>query len=95
MAWARDSNLWTCEYVYNHNYKFNNETDLESSGYAEGAYPIVKIQLAKAVVRLGTWLNEIVDRNYFGMVEGDDEEEGEVVQEGVSLGDLGQMILGE
>jgi hypothetical protein len=54
MTWAHESNAWTCKYVYNH--VFNN-TDLLASGYAEGAFPIVELQISKAALRLGTWLN--------------------------------------
>lgn len=58
VRWAKESNSWTCEYVYKHTLK---DTDLLSSGYAAGAYPIVELQIAKAVLRLATWLNRLVD----------------------------------
>lgn len=38
--------------------------DLATGGYAEGAYPIVEVQAAKAAVRLGTWLNRVVEGRY-------------------------------
>lgn len=61
LAWARESNAWTCDYVYSH--VFNN-TNLLTSEYAEGAYPIVELQISKAALRLGTWLNKLVHRDY-------------------------------
>ena len=42
---------------------FNN-TNLLTSGYAEGAYPIVELQISKAALRLGTWLNKLVHSDY-------------------------------
>jgi hypothetical protein len=54
MSWAHESNAWTCDYVYNRVY---NNTDLLASGYAQGAFPIVELQISKAALRLGTWLN--------------------------------------
>ncbi|KAF2174889.1 nuclease PA3 [Zopfia rhizophila CBS 207.26] len=60
-AWARESNALTCNYVYN---RPLNNTDLATSGYAEGAYPIVELQISKAALRLGTWLNRLVERRY-------------------------------
>jgi hypothetical protein len=61
MSWARESNAWTCDYVYNHNL---NNTDLLTSGYAVGAFPIVELQISKAALRLGTWLNILASDNY-------------------------------
>lgn len=61
MDWARDSNAWTCDYVYSQIY---NGTDLVTSGYAKGAYPIVELQVSKAALRLGTWLNKLVMEEY-------------------------------
>ncbi|KAF4302128.1 S1/P1 nuclease [Botryosphaeria dothidea] len=61
LSWARESNAWTCDYVYSQ--KFNN-TDLATSGYAEGAFPIVELQVSKAALRLGTWLNRLVEGRY-------------------------------
>lgn len=57
LSWARESNRWTCDYVYNQTY---NGTDLATSGYAEGAYPIVELQISKAALRLATLLNRLV-----------------------------------
>ncbi|KAJ9646332.1 hypothetical protein H2199_002381 [Coniosporium tulheliwenetii] len=57
VSWARESNQWTCDYVYNQTY---NGTDLAISGYAKGAYPIVELQISKAALRLATWLNRLV-----------------------------------
>lgn len=37
-----------------------NGTDLLASGYAAGAYSIVELQVSKAALRLGTWLNRLV-----------------------------------
>lgn len=54
--WARESNSWNCDYVYKH---FDNTTDLATSGYAAGAYPIVELQVSKAALRLATWLNKL------------------------------------
>ncbi|KAH9907572.1 nuclease P1 [Xylariomycetidae sp. FL2044] len=61
MAWARDTNEWTCDYVYSQIY---NGTDLATSGYAEGAWPIVELQTAKAALRMATWFNRLVDGSY-------------------------------
>lgn len=61
LEWARDTNSWTCDYVYS---QIFNGTDLLTSGYAKGAYPIVEIQVSKAALRLATWLNNLVAGNY-------------------------------
>lgn len=61
MEWARDTNEWTCDYVYS---QIFNGTDLATSGYAKGAYPIVEIQTAKAAVRMAAWFNKLVDGTY-------------------------------
>ena len=42
---------------------FNN-TNLLASRYTEGAYPIVELQISKAALRLGIWLNKLVHRDY-------------------------------
>jgi hypothetical protein len=55
--WATESNRWTCDYVYS---RVLNETDLATDGYALGAVPIVELQISKAALRLGTWLNSLV-----------------------------------
>jgi hypothetical protein len=57
-VWARESNTWDCEYVYK---KLDNTTDLATSGYTEGAFPIIELQISKAAFRLATWLNKLVD----------------------------------
>ncbi|KAI1307116.1 nuclease P1 [Xylaria venustula] len=61
LVWARDTNDWTCDYVYSQVF---NGTDVATSGYAEGAYPIVEIQVAKAALRMATWFNKLVDGHY-------------------------------
>ncbi|KAI0430734.1 nuclease P1 [Xylaria sp. FL1042] len=61
LIWARDTNEWTCDYVYS---QIFNNTDVATSGYAEGAYPIVEIQVAKAALRMATWFNKLVDGHY-------------------------------
>ncbi|PGG97785.1 hypothetical protein AJ79_09083 [Helicocarpus griseus UAMH5409] len=61
LAWARDSNAWTCDYVFS---QIFNGTDLLESGYASGAFPIVRLQVSKGALRLGTWLNRIVEDWY-------------------------------
>ncbi|KAJ9157203.1 Nuclease PA3 [Pleurostoma richardsiae] len=61
LDWARDTNGWTCDYVYSQVF---NDTDLATSGYADGGVPIVEIQTAKAALRLGTYLNKLVDGDY-------------------------------
>ena len=61
LVWARESNDWTCQYVYSHKIT---ETDLLTSGYAEGAYPIVELQTAKAAKRLSIWLDALVAGSY-------------------------------
>jgi hypothetical protein len=58
LSWARDSNALNCDYVYS---QAINGTDLATSGYATGAFPIVELQMSKAILRLGTWLNRLVD----------------------------------
>lgn len=71
LRWARESNRWTCDYVFSQ--VFNGTTapdgngtvvDLMTSGYAAGAYPLVEMQVAKAAVRLGVWLNRVVEGEY-------------------------------
>lgn len=61
MKWATDSNIWNCDYVYSQDFT---KSDLKTSGYFEGAYPIVEIQMSKASFRLATWLNALVDERY-------------------------------
>lgn len=61
LSWARDSNEWNCDYVYS---QIFNDTDLLTNGYAAGGIPIVELQVSKAALRLGTWLNEIVRGQY-------------------------------
>jgi S1/P1 Nuclease len=62
LSWALDSNKWTCEYVYKHQF---NGTDLLDGGYAKGAFPIVEMQVSKAALRLATWLNRLVMDDFF------------------------------
>src|SRR5262245_26913794 len=38
--WARESNTWTCNYVYS---RVNSTADLAEDGYALGAIPIVEL----------------------------------------------------
>ncbi|EAT81027.1 hypothetical protein SNOG_11319 [Parastagonospora nodorum SN15] len=57
-GWAVESNRWTCDYVYKY---ASNGTDLGTNGYAFGAVPIIELQISKAALRLGTWLNKLVD----------------------------------
>jgi len=57
-SWAKESNRWDCDYVYS---RVVNGTDLGTSGYATGAVPIVELQISKAALRLGTWLNKLVE----------------------------------
>lgn len=78
LQWARESNKWTCNYVYS---ELRNDTDLLTSGYAEGAFPIVEMQVSKAAVRLGIWLNRLVEE--------EEEQVGQVVLR------TGQTILSE
>jgi hypothetical protein len=61
LSWARDSNALNCDYVYSQTI---NGTDLATSGYATGAFPIVELQMSKAILRLGTWLNRLVDGDH-------------------------------
>ncbi|KAL8283409.1 hypothetical protein RQP46_005819 [Phenoliferia psychrophenolica] len=61
LEWARESNAWTCDYVYS---QIFNGTDLATSGYATGAGPIVELQTAKAGLRVAVWLNAIVKGDY-------------------------------
>ncbi|KAH0363913.1 phospholipase C/P1 nuclease, partial [Aureobasidium melanogenum] len=57
LAWARDSNALNCDYVFAHAIK---DVDLATSGYATGAFPIVELQMSKAILRIATWLNRLV-----------------------------------
>lgn len=57
-TWATESNKWTCDYVYR---GLRGDEDLGYNGYAEGAVPIVELQISKAAYRLATWLNKLVD----------------------------------
>ncbi|KAI0026008.1 nuclease P1 [Xylariomycetidae sp. FL0641] len=61
LAWARDANAWTCDYVYSQVY---NGTDLATSGYADGAAPIARLQTAKAALRLASWMDALVEGRY-------------------------------
>ncbi|KAH8597384.1 nuclease PA3 [Bisporella sp. PMI_857] len=61
MAWAKDSNIWNCDYVYSQDFT---KPDLKTSGYFEGAYPIVELQVSKAALRLATYLNKLVEGRY-------------------------------
>ncbi|KAH7028010.1 nuclease PA3 [Microdochium trichocladiopsis] len=61
MEWARDTNEWTCDYVYS---QIFNGTDLATSGYAKGAGYIVEVQTAKAALRMATYFNRLVEGNY-------------------------------
>ena len=56
-TWAKESNKWNCDYVWS---RVRNDTDLGTDGYALGAVPIVELQISKAALRLGTWLNKLV-----------------------------------
>jgi hypothetical protein len=58
LAWARDSNEWNCDYAFSQDF---NATDLLTSGYAAGAWPIAEIQIAKAIIRIATWFNKLVE----------------------------------
>ena len=58
---AHESNAWTCDYVYSHDF---NNMNLLTSGYAKGAYPIMELQICTAALRSGTWLNKLVHRDY-------------------------------
>ncbi|KAF2268198.1 phospholipase C/P1 nuclease [Lojkania enalia] len=62
LHWAHESNMWNCRYVYS---QIHNNVDLASSGYAVGAFPIVELQISKAALRLGTWLNKLVGEVMF------------------------------
>jgi hypothetical protein len=57
-SWAKESNKWDCDYVFS---RVRNDTDLGTDGYATGAVPIVELQISKAGLRLGTWLNKLVE----------------------------------
>lgn len=61
MSWALDSNIWNCDYIYSQDFS---APDLRTSGYFEGAYPIVELQMSKAALRLATWLNKMVEGKY-------------------------------
>ncbi|UPX13122.1 uncharacterized protein EKO05_0003648 [Ascochyta rabiei] len=56
-TWATESNKWTCDYVYK---RLRGDEDLGYNGYADGAIPIVELQISKAAYRLATWLNNLV-----------------------------------
>lgn len=59
----------------------NGTTDLAESGYAEGAYPIVEMQVSKAAVRLAAWLNRLVEGGLEGEERGSGSDGGLVVQD--------------
>lgn len=61
LAWSREANLWNCDYVFS---QATNGTDLATSGYAQGAFPIVEVQVAKAALRLAKWLDGLVEGHY-------------------------------
>jgi hypothetical protein len=56
-TWATESNKWTCDYVYR---RLHGDEDLGYNGYADGAVPIIELQISKAAYRLATWLNKLV-----------------------------------
>jgi len=56
-TWATESNKWTCDYVYR---RLHGGEDLGYNGYADGAVPIVELQISKAAYRLATWLEKLV-----------------------------------
>ena len=64
--WAKESNRWDCDYVWS---RVTNDTDLGTNGYAVGAVPIVELQISKAAVRLGAWLNRLVAEVEYVWVE--------------------------
>ncbi|KAL1635882.1 hypothetical protein SLS58_010050 [Diplodia intermedia] len=64
LEWARDSAAWNCDYVFAQDLAATK--DLATSGYAEGAFPIVELQVSKAALRLATWLNAMVEGAYRG-----------------------------
>ena len=61
--WAEESNKWTCGYVYR---RLRGDEDLGLNGYADGAVPIVELQISKAAYRLATWLNKLVEEDNHG-----------------------------
>ena len=61
LSWARDANEWNCDYAFSMDY---NATDLLTSGYAAGAWPIAEIQISKAIIRIATWFNKLVENCY-------------------------------
>ena len=63
--WARESNKWTCDYLYS---RVNQSNDLVEDGYAFGGIPIVELQISKAALRLATWLNNLVGKEKEGVV---------------------------
>jgi hypothetical protein len=65
-SWAKESNRWDCDYVYE---RVQNDTDLGTDGYATGAVPIVELQISKAALRLGTWLNKLVEESRHVSIE--------------------------
>lgn len=64
--WARESNRWTCDYVYD---RVNATSDLAADGYAAGAIPIAELQISKAALRLATWLNKLVGEERHALVD--------------------------
>lgn len=40
--------------------RLHGDEDLGYNGYADGAVPIVELQISKAAYRLATWLNRLV-----------------------------------
>jgi hypothetical protein len=65
-VWAKESNKWDCDYVYNN---VDNTTDVATTGYAVGAFPIIELQISKAALRLGTWLNKLVEGRAYNVDE--------------------------
>lgn len=56
--WATETNKWNCDYVYKN---LEQGEDVAANGYAKGGVPIVELQISKAALRLGTWLNKLVE----------------------------------
>ncbi|MCJ1443639.1 MAG: hypothetical protein MMC23_004138 [Stictis urceolatum] len=60
LAWANESNEWVCEYAMKDGVEWLKTHDLGGEYYT-GAAPVVQAMVGKAGMRLGSWLNAIVE----------------------------------
>ena len=60
LKWANESNKWICDYVLRPGKEWLMDNDLGDEYYA-GAVPVVEDMVTKAGMRLGAWMNGLVE----------------------------------